>query len=112
MKLTTGDLKKIRFFEHYTDKQLVTIAKMSSLKEFKVKDILFEQYDELSEVFVLLEGSLVAWDKSGKRKKDTSGFYRRGPAVLVVSCIFSIYFNSMGNGHGSGKSYCNRCKKA
>ncbi len=58
MKVTADDLKILRFFESYSDKQLETLAAMSSVKEFRVKDILFEQYDELSEVYVLLQGSL------------------------------------------------------
>lgn len=58
MALKTDVFKKIRFFENYTEEQLSVIAGISSIKEFKVKDILFEQYDELSEVYVLLEGTL------------------------------------------------------
>ena len=48
---------------------------MSSLREFKVKEILFEQYDELSEVFVLLEGSLSLGISLANRKKDSSWNY-------------------------------------
>ena len=58
MKVETGDLKKIRFFEKYTDEQLGKISRISSIKEFRVKELIFEQYDELSEVYVLLSGSL------------------------------------------------------
>ena len=45
---------------------------MSSIKEFKVKEILFEQYDELSDVYVLLEGYSISGNKSGKGKEDPS----------------------------------------
>ena len=58
MKVTANDLKTIRFFEEYNQTQLEAIASMCIFKEFKVKDVLFEQYDELSEVFVLSEGVL------------------------------------------------------
>jgi CRP-like cAMP-binding protein len=58
MKITVDDLRKIRFFENYSDKQLQTIASISSLKEYKVKEVLFEQYDELSDLAVLQEGTL------------------------------------------------------
>ena len=58
MSLNIVDLKKIRFFDNYTKDQLSTIARMSSIREFKVKEVIFEQYDELSEVYVLLEGTL------------------------------------------------------
>ncbi len=58
MNVTIKDLKEIRFFEEYNEKQLEIIAGLSTIKEFSVKQILFEQYDELSEVYVLLEGKL------------------------------------------------------
>ncbi len=58
MKVEIDDLKKIRFFEKYTDEQLDKIVRLSSVKEFKVKELIFDQYDELSEVYVLLSGSL------------------------------------------------------
>lgn len=58
MKLTSNDFKKIRFFEGYSEKQLEIIVALSSIREFKVKEIIFEQYDELTDLFILLEGSL------------------------------------------------------
>jgi CRP-like cAMP-binding protein len=58
MELTIKELKKINFFNYYTDEQLKIFIGISSIKEFKVKDVLFEQYDELSDVYVLLEGCL------------------------------------------------------
>ncbi len=58
MKIIADDLKKIRFFETYSDKQLEIIASISSVKEFKVKEILFEQYDELADLAILMEGTL------------------------------------------------------
>jgi len=67
--LTSADFKGIRFFDGYTDKQLGTIAHMSSIKEFRVKEILFEQYDELSEVYVLLEGTLTIGISLAKEKR-------------------------------------------
>ena len=61
MKLTIDELKKIRFFDNYSDEQLKIFISISSIKEFKVKDILFEQYDELTDIYVLLEGCL-SWE--------------------------------------------------
>jgi CRP-like cAMP-binding protein len=93
MKLTTGDLKKIRFFENYTDKQLETIANMSSIKEFKVKDILFEQYDELTEVFVLLEGSLSLGISLAKEKRIHLGSIEEGQ-LFSWSAVFAPYIST------------------
>jgi len=58
MNPTPPELRKMRFFEEYSEKQLSVIASISSIKEFTVKQILFEQYDELSEVYILMEGTL------------------------------------------------------
>jgi CRP/FNR family transcriptional regulator len=93
MKLTTGDLKKIRFFDNYTDKQLETIIKMSSIKEFKVKDILFEQYDELAEVFVLLEGSLSLGISLAKEKRIHLGSIEEGQ-LFSWSAVFAPFIST------------------
>jgi CRP/FNR family transcriptional regulator len=93
MKLTTGDLKKIKFFDHYSETQLETISKMSSIKEFKVKDILFEQYDELSEVFVLLEGSLSLGISLAKEKRIHLGSIEEGQ-LFSWSAVFSPYIST------------------
>ena len=58
MNITIKELKSVRFFEDYTDEELKIFIGISSIKEFKVKEILFEQYDELSEIYVLLTGCL------------------------------------------------------
>jgi len=93
MKVTAGDFKKIRFFDHYTDKQLETISKMSSIKEFKVKDILFEQYDELSEVYVLLEGSLSLGISLAKEKRIHLGSIEEGQ-LFSWSAVFSPFIST------------------
>jgi CRP-like cAMP-binding protein len=93
MKPTADDLKKIKFFENYTDEQLETITKMSSIKEFKVKEILFEQYDELSEVFVLLEGSLSLGISLAKEKRIHLGTIEEGQ-LFSWSAVFAPYIST------------------
>lgn len=58
MNITIDDLRSLNFFEDYSDDQLKLILNISLVKEFRVKDIIFEQYDELSEIYVLLNGCL------------------------------------------------------
>lgn len=93
MKLTLDDIKKIRFFEGYTDKQLETILTMSSIKEFKVKEILFEQYDELTEVFVMLEGSLSLGISLAKEKRIHLGSIEEGQ-LFSWSAVFTPYIST------------------
>ncbi|MBE0666583.1 MAG: Crp/Fnr family transcriptional regulator [Bacteroidales bacterium] len=87
MNVEAADLKKIRFFEKYTDAQLETIASISSIKEFKVKEILFEQYDKLSEVYVLLEGTLSLGISLPKEKRIHLGTIEEGQ-LFSWSAVF------------------------
>jgi len=93
MNLTTENLKKIRFFDNYSEKQLETIVKMSSIKEFAVKEVLFEQYDELSEVFVLLEGSLSLGISLAGEKRIHLGTIEKGQ-LFSWSAVFSPYIST------------------
>jgi CRP-like cAMP-binding protein len=93
MKIASADLKKIRFFENYTEKQLDTIAQMSSMKELKVKEILFEQYDELTDVYVLLEGSLSLGISLAQEKRIHLGTIEEGQ-LFSWSAVFSPYIST------------------
>jgi CRP-like cAMP-binding protein len=93
MKLEINVLKKTRFFDDYSEKQLETIAGMSSIKEFKVKDILFEQYDELSDVYVLLSGCLSLGISLAKEKRIHLGTLEEGQ-LFSWSAVFSPYIST------------------
>ena len=66
---------------------------MSSIKEFKVKEILFEQYDELTEVFVLLEGSLSLGISLAKEKRIHLGSIEEGQ-LFSWSAVFSPFIST------------------
>ena len=93
MKLEINDLKGIRFFEGFTSEQLKTILKMSSIREFKVKEILFEQYDELSEVFILLQGSLSLGISLAREKRIHLGTIEEGQ-LFSWSAVFPPYIST------------------
>ena len=93
MKLEINDLKGIRFFEGFTSEQLKTTLNMSSIREFKVKEILFEQYDELSEVFILLEGSLSLGISLAKEKRIHLGTIEEGQ-LFSWSAVFPPYIST------------------
>ncbi|MBU8891704.1 MAG: cyclic nucleotide-binding domain-containing protein [Bacteroidales bacterium] len=69
MKPKIEDFKNTRFFENFNDKHLEMIANISSIKKFKVEEIIFEQYKELSELYVLLEGSISLGISLPQRKR-------------------------------------------
>ena len=93
MKPTLKELKNIRFFDDYTDEQLKTFIEISTIKEFKVKDILFEQYDELSDVYVLLEGCLSLGISLAKEKRIHLGTLEEGQ-LFSWSAVFSPYIST------------------
>ncbi|MCX6321667.1 MAG: Crp/Fnr family transcriptional regulator [Bacteroidia bacterium] len=93
MKPILNELRKIRFFDDYHEKQLETIAGISAIKEFKVKEILFEQYDELSDVYVLLEGCLSLGISLAKEKRIRLGTLEEGQ-LFSWSAVFSPYIST------------------
>jgi CRP/FNR family transcriptional regulator len=93
MKVEIDDLKQIRFFEKFSDGQLDTIANISSIREFKVKDIIFEQYDELSEVFILLSGSISLGISLPKDKRIHLGTIAEGQ-LFSWSAVFQPYIST------------------
>ncbi len=93
MKAEVEDLKKIRFFDDYSEEQLKTIAHMSMLRDYKVKQVLFEQYDQLSEVLVLLEGKLSLGISLGQEKRIHLGTIEEGQ-LFSWSAVFSPYIST------------------
>jgi CRP-like cAMP-binding protein len=93
MKLTPDDLKKMWFFDGYSEIQLNTIVLMSSIKEYNVKEILFEQYDQLSEVAVLLQGTLSLGISLANEKRIHLGTIEEGQ-LFSWSAVFSPYIST------------------
>jgi CRP-like cAMP-binding protein len=93
MELTIDELKNIRFFDFYTDEQLKIFTRISSLKEFKVKDILFEQYEELTDVYVLLEGCLSLGISLPQDKRIQLGTLEEGE-LFSWSAVFRPYIST------------------
>ena len=87
------DFKEIKFFEKYTEEQLHKIASVSSVKEFRVKEIIFEQYDELRELYVLLQGSLSLGISLPKDKRIHLGTIEEGQ-LFSWSAIFPPYIST------------------
>jgi CRP-like cAMP-binding protein len=67
-------LKQLKFFTGFDDQMAEKIIQSCELKEFRVKEVIFEEYQELSELFILIEGSVVLGieiPKKGRIKLDT-----------------------------------------
>ncbi len=59
MQKDIDQLKKLRFFRKFDDAIAEKIIQSSEIKEFKVKDVIFEEYQELSEIYILMEGRVI-----------------------------------------------------
>lgn len=93
MKPTIEELKNVRFFDDYTEEQLKTIIGISSIKEFKVKEILFEQYDELQELYILLAGCLSLGISISNDKRIRLGTLQDGE-LFSWSAVFTPYIST------------------
>jgi CRP-like cAMP-binding protein len=93
MKLTIEDLKNVRFFDNYTDDQLNIFMGISIIKEFKVKEILFEQYDELKEIYILVSGCLSLGISISTDKRIRLGTLEDGQ-LFSWSAVFSPYIST------------------
>jgi CRP-like cAMP-binding protein len=93
MKFTIEDLKDVRFFDDFTNDQLETFIRISTIKEFKVKEILFEQYDELNEIYVLLSGCLSLGISIANEKRIRLGTLEEGQ-LFSWSAVFNPYIST------------------
>jgi CRP/FNR family transcriptional regulator len=93
MNVTIDELKKVRFFDTYSDEQLKILIDISTIKEFKVKDVLFEQYDELSELYVLLSGCLSMGISLPKEKRIHLSTLEEGE-LFSWSAVFKPYIST------------------
>ena len=59
MQKDIDQLKKLRFFRKFDDSFAEKIINSSEIKEFRVKDMIFEEYQELSELYILMEGRII-----------------------------------------------------
>jgi CRP-like cAMP-binding protein len=93
MKVTINELKNVSFFDSYNDEQLKIFISISSIKEFKVKEVLFEQYDELSEIYVLLNGCLSLGISLANEKRIHLGTLEEGE-LFSWSAAFNPYIST------------------
>jgi CRP-like cAMP-binding protein len=93
IKPILDEIRKIRFFDEYDEKQLITIAGISSIKEFKVKEILFEQYDELTELYILIKGTLSLGISLPNEKRIYLGTIEEGE-LFSWSAVFSPFIST------------------
>ena len=74
MEKDIDKLKQLRFFSKFEDEVSEKIIHSAELREYRVKDIIIEEYQELTELFILVEGVVVLGiniPKKGRINLDT-----------------------------------------
>ena len=59
MQKNMDQLKKLRFFREFDDAVAEKIINSSEIKEFGTRDVIIEEYQQLSELYVLIEGKVI-----------------------------------------------------
>ena len=59
MKNDIAQLKEIKLLSEFDDPVLQKIMTFSEIKEYKVKEVIIEEHQELSELYVLVEGRVI-----------------------------------------------------
>ena len=54
-----NEIDQLRFFSEFDGPIVDKILTLSEIKEFKVKDVIIEEHQELSELYILFEGRVV-----------------------------------------------------
>ena len=67
MEKDVDELKKLKFFDEFDDPVVEKIMNRSKIKEFKVREVIIQENQELSELYVLIEGKVVLGIHSNRR---------------------------------------------
>ena len=54
-----NDIDQLRFFSEFDGPIVDKILTLSDIKEFKVKEVIIEEHQELSELYILFEGRVI-----------------------------------------------------
>jgi len=74
MKKDMDQLKQLKFFSEFDGPVAENIIQRCELKQFRVKEVIIEEYQELSEFYILVEGRVVLGidiPKKGRINLDT-----------------------------------------
>jgi CRP-like cAMP-binding protein len=59
VKKEIEQLKKLNFFSEFDNHIAEKIINSSDIKEFRVKEVIIEEHQELSEIYILIEGRVI-----------------------------------------------------
>lgn len=93
MQENIDQLKKLRFFRKFDDPIAEKIINSSEIKEFRVKDMIFEEYQELSELYILVEGRVILGINIPKKGRINLNTIHPGQ-IFSWSALFQPYIST------------------
>jgi len=89
----TLDIQEFQFAKGLTNTQAESLLGISDIKSFSVKELLFDEFEELDNLFVLLEGTVVLGVNVPKKGKINIGSIHPG-SIFAWSALFPPYLST------------------
>jgi len=86
-------LKQLKFFSEFDDPVAEKIIRICELREFKVKEMIIEEYQELSELYILIEGSVMLGINTPKKGRINLDTIHAGQ-IFSWSALFPPYIST------------------
>ena len=93
MKNDIDQLKKLRFFSEFDESIAERIINSSDIKEFGVKEVIIEEHQELSELYILIEGQVILGINIPKKGKINLNTIHPGQ-IFSWSAMFPPYIST------------------
>lgn len=86
-------IKQLKFASDLSESHIQKIIDIAEIKDFAVKQSLFDEYEEVHELFILLEGSIVLGLNVPRKGKINFTSVHKGQ-VFSWSALFSPYIST------------------
>jgi len=93
VKNDIDQLKKTGFLSEFDDAIVEKIVNISGIKEFRVKEVIIEEHQELSELYILIEGMVIIGINVSRKGKINLNTIHPGQ-LFSWSAIFPPYIST------------------
>jgi CRP/FNR family transcriptional activator FtrB len=93
MESDTFEIKDFKFAKDLSKSQMDRILSISKFREFAVKEIVFEEFETLDTLYVLIEGTVVLGINVQKKGRINIGSIHPG-SIFAWSALFPPYLSS------------------
>ncbi len=89
----TLDIRTFQFARELTEAQVESLLSISTIRDYSVRELLFDEYGELDNLFVLLEGTVILGVNVPKKGKINIGSIHPG-SIFAWSAMFAPYLST------------------